>query len=343
MVSTAQQLIQPVPAVTDELGNVVFVFPYQLASDRGWQGTVSIGSNQAGTFSAHDDSGNEWGTWSGSAPFGPVTIQGNIRFTITGSGLQPNTQYIARFIGVGDLISNITATPAPAPIGASSLVGTDSIIDEMVFAVPAGTSQTFQFFPCINFSSMRLAAVLSDDGPAVIEAKWFNAQGTAEMGYRRYVIGATGPRLEVCVPHLGDQLAITISSQSANDSTFSLCVTHTTQILSTFGGLDNYATGAPLTVPTGPSNIIVPSFIYGGPAIFNLNARALAAGYILAIQAQEPDGTFADLQVYDQDDGTRLLLPLFLPAAPLQFVIFNNTGAPQDIDADLMLDLHTAA
>ena len=336
----AQQLIQQTPATTDALGNVEFVFPYQLASDKGWQGTVSIGSGQAGTFTAQDASGIKWGTWSGSQPFGPVTVQGNIRFTIDGSGLQPNTQYIAHFIGTGDLIANLTDAPAPTALGASSLVGTDVIIDETTFALAAPSSQDFRYFPCINFSSMRLAAVLASGGPVLIEATWFNSDATAQMGYRRYIIGPSAPTLEVVVPHLGDQLEIRLTNSSGFDATFSLCATHTTHVLYCFGGLDGYATG-PITVAPGTTLVIEPSFIYGGPAILNVDAAALSTGsYEMALQEQTPTGGFTDIESRTDADGPRLSLPLFLPAAPLRVTIINSTGSPQPMSADLMLDLH---
>lgn len=208
----AQQFRPVAKATTDTMGNATFG---PITPER-WhyaaQGTISIDSGTAGTFTAFIGS-TRWGTWSGSAPYGPITLEAQNQLIVTATGLSPNTEYTLQFVGIEDEVANIQpSSPYPSSVGATGLVGTDAIINLPALDVPAGGSQTFDWFPCINFAALRLAAELASGGPVTIECFWRNSDTTAEMGYRRFVIGETAPKLQVVIPHLGDQLRIEVSA-----------------------------------------------------------------------------------------------------------------------------------
>lgn len=207
---TRQQHQPTATATTDALGRCTFTFPPVAAQNLAVQGTVAVNGGQAGTFTAHDSTGLKWGTWSGSQPYGPITLQANITLELDATGLSPNTPYQAQFLGVADLVENLDAS-MPTALGASSLVGTDAIVNLPTAEVVAGGAvllPELKFFPCINFAALRLAAVLASGGPVTIECVWWNADTSAQMGYRLFVVGASATMLQVVVPHLGDQLEI---------------------------------------------------------------------------------------------------------------------------------------
>lgn len=123
------------------------------------------------------------------------------------------------------------------------------------------------------------------------------------------------------------------------DGVLSLCATHTTQPLAMFGGLDldNALTTA---VPAnGTITLLAPPFVYGGPAILYFNPSGIAGGYIMRLQAQDPDGTWNDFAVRTTAPG-RVQIDLFLPAQPIRLRVTDTTGAGGNVDAALMVDLH---
>ena len=340
----SRQLYNPaIQAMSDSAGNIVFTFPPPAASNLAWQGTLSIASGAAGTFSAASASGIPWGTWSASAPYGPITQPANDALIVTGAGLQPNTFYTASFVGVADEPTNLDDTRAPSPIGSSGLFGVDGIIDVMGSTLAAAGTDTYGSFPCINFAAMRLAMEVTDGGPLLLLVAWQDQPLDFIMANRIYTLGendGAGFKCQVCVPHLGDALTVQVLNNSGAPATYTLVATHATQPLAVWGGFDLYNAQAVSIPDSTPTTLLAPAYIFGGPATLSFNPSGASSAYTMRLQSQDDTGAWNDFETRTDADGGRQQIDVYLPAAPVRVEVEQTTGSAQDMTATLELDLH---
>jgi len=338
---TGQQYQQPVTATTNGLGQCTFVFPYPTAADRAVQGTVSVNSGASGVFVASDSSGTTWGTWSGSQPFGPITIQGNVQLTVTATGLLPNTQYVAQFIGVADITANVDAS-MPTALGATGLFGTDVMVQTEGLVIPAfpTAGPTFGLFPTSVFAGMRLNVHVNSGGPVSVFLQWFTSDGNDDMGSRTFVAdvtGGPGSDVSIALPHLGDVFLISVSTLIGTPANITLTATHCTQPIGAWGGLDFYVFNASAT---NTQVILAPQFVYGGPA--HLECLPSATIWNIQVQVENASGTWEDLVLRGSTaafGGSVLPVDFIVPARPLRIVNGNGDGAPKNTFVSLAYDL----
>lgn len=355
-----------VPVTTDNLGNATFIFPPPSAWNLAVQCTLSVNSGGAGTFEAFLNGAQSLGQWSGGATVGPFTYQGSQQLSIKASGLSPNKQYVASAQGIADYLDALDNQVAS--VAAPGLAGTDSIIDVTLVTLAAGVPQLFEWFPTINWAALRLSAGLISGGPVLLEATWANAKATADMGYRRYVIGTSAPDVFVVVPHLGDQLQLKATAPAASGAlllesgshvllesgsdillesgiggaaaTLALLATHSSQPVAAFGG-DDIISATGVSVTNGTTVVVLaPPFVFGGPAQLEFDPDGMASAYLLEVQKLDEDGTW---RTFVSRNSVAVPVPpieFFCPAQPIRVQVTNNTMATHTATATLEYDLH---
>jgi hypothetical protein len=339
---TSQQYQQAATAETNNLGQCTFTFPYPTASDRAAQGTLQVDAGPSGVFTVSDSTGVTWGTWNGSQPFGPITIQGNVQLTISATGLLPLTQYVAQFIGASDLTANIDAS-MPSPTGVTGLFGTDVMVELEAITVTS-TATFLGSFPTSVFGGMRIGANLAAGGPVTILLTWSTADGTQVMGTQTFIVGgpspAAGNKLSRALPHLGDQLEISLSAPISSPATFSFSATHCSAPLAAWGGLDLYQTAA--LVAKSSSLALNPANIYGGPAHVDLDPGG-APNWWLVVQAEDGAGNTPNIIFRSNADvnaGGRIGVDFQCPARPITVTGYNtSTTTGYTMDLSLAYDL----
>jgi hypothetical protein len=114
-----QRLIQAASGTVAGDGSLTLVFP---ATPLGsvWTGVVSLPTAPSSAIWTAQILGSPWGTWAGSAPFGPIQSWGGEQLTIIGTNLPPG--YVANAQWTGTSEDEAEDSPTPVPIPNSPLI-----------------------------------------------------------------------------------------------------------------------------------------------------------------------------------------------------------------------------
>ena len=297
-----------------------------------------------------------WGYFQGPFGFGPIAIPSNMTLVVTATGLQPNTQYGASYIGVSDLA---TALDPVMPAPAAGLQTTD-----VQRSTPLVTSTTLKPivsalfnpppFACANVPGVRIYAANQAAQLCQIFVQWSDQFSTSGLPLfpRTFVLGplGTGSALAVNVPHMGDQFHLA-AQPGAGNLNLALYVAHTNLARYVYSaGVDPVSGALPDVllykdngaVPAGAGNIVATSAtIYAGPATFGF--RTNAAAWEIALEALDGLNTWHSIaqfsnQMFVAGSPDGWTIPVTLPPAPIRCNITNSDGAPKNFAVSLTAD-----
>jgi hypothetical protein len=114
-----QRLIQSASGTVVADGTITLVFASTPLSSV-WTGVVSLPLAPSSAIWTAKILGAPWGTWAGSAPFGPIQSWGGEQLTIVGTNLPPGFVANAQWTGTSE--DETEDSPTPVPIPNSSLI-----------------------------------------------------------------------------------------------------------------------------------------------------------------------------------------------------------------------------
>lgn len=110
---TVQRLYQAATGVVDATGAVKIAFQ-PVASQEMWTGSISVSNAQGFETWQVQVGGAIWGTFVGSAQFGPIQAKTGEKVTVTAAGLTQGIAYNGALIGISSADGEVPpATPQP--------------------------------------------------------------------------------------------------------------------------------------------------------------------------------------------------------------------------------------
>ena len=315
--------------LSDANGNVTIPIPQNPGIGYKFDLNVSITNSPPGGTWIIKKLGTQIGNFSGTTIFGPVTIRGQETLNLIGSGLQPNTTYIAHLLGTYAIDDGVDAIPHNVP---TSVVPTEttSLIVNAQIKVGGGTVTYSTVTPPSNCRRVtvivKFSAVTGNEGLAIV-----GHQTGIIYGGGSIVNTNPGPQYYAIEPTVDASYDIIITNTQGGASITCWVLASQTNpfVLS-----DNAATPV-LVLPSGQAMPV--TFTPNGqlPTIFSQTFAANGTTNILP--ARNPAYAFVTAAIFNTGNmnigiaihGTTAYLALVGPgqniAVPL-FGLFNGTG-----------------